>query len=99
MTSLMGRAGDEHTMMTVGLGVVGSTYSFASEYDVADGTPLAQLMSEPEGILVAADSPYRTVDDFAEAWAADPASIPIGGVPARNSRESSGSALGSASRR
>ncbi len=79
MTSLMGRAGDENTMMTVGLGVVGSTYSFASEYDVSDGTPLAQLMSEPEGILVAADSPYQTVEDFAEAWKADPGSIPIGG--------------------
>jgi putative tricarboxylic transport membrane protein len=79
MTSLMGRAGNENTMMTVGLGVVGSTYSFASEYDVGDGTPLAQLMSEPEGILVAADSPYQTVEDFAEAWKADPGSIPIGG--------------------
>jgi len=79
MTSLMGRAGDENTMMTVGLGVVGSTYSFASEYDVGDATPLAQLMSEPEGILVAADSPYETVDDFAEAWRADPGSIAIGG--------------------
>ena len=79
MTSLMGRAGDEHTMMTVGLGVVGSTYSFASEYDVGDATPLAQLMSEPEGILVAADSPYQTIDDLAEAWSADPGSIPIGG--------------------
>ena len=32
MTSLIGKAGDEHTMMTVGLGVVGSTYSFASAY-------------------------------------------------------------------
>ncbi len=79
MTSLMGRAGDENTMMTVGLGVVGSTYSFASEYDVSDGTPLAQLMSEPEGILVAADSPYETVEHFAEAWRADPGSIAIGG--------------------
>jgi putative tricarboxylic transport membrane protein len=79
MTSLMGRAGDENTMMTVGLGVVGSTYSFASEYDVSDGTPLAQLMSEPEGILVAADSPYQTIDDLVEAWKADPSSIPVGG--------------------
>jgi putative tricarboxylic transport membrane protein len=79
MTSLMGRAGDENTMMTVGLGVVGSTYSFASEYDVGDGTPLAQLMSEPEGILVAADSPYQTIDDLVEAWKADPASIAVGG--------------------
>ena len=31
---------------------MGSTYSFASTYDLLDATPLAQLMSEPEGILV-----------------------------------------------
>src|SRR5438552_4051781 len=52
MTTLIGKAGNEHTMMTVGLGVVGSTYSFASKYQVQDAIPLAQLMSEPEGVLV-----------------------------------------------
>lgn len=30
MTELMGKEGDENTMMTVGLGVVGSVYSFGS---------------------------------------------------------------------
>jgi putative tricarboxylic transport membrane protein len=79
MTQLIGEAGDEHTMMTVGLGVVGSTYSFGSTYGLLDATPLAQLMSEPEGILVPADSPYETVKDFVEAWKADPDSIAIGG--------------------
>ena len=68
MTSLIGKAGDEHTMMTVGLGVVGSTYSFGSEYQLQDATPLAQLMSEPEGILVPGDSPYETLDDLVQAW-------------------------------
>jgi putative tricarboxylic transport membrane protein len=66
-------------MMTVGLGVVGSTYSFASGYGPLDATPLAQLMSEPEGILVPADSPFKTVDDFVEAWKEDPGSLAIGG--------------------
>jgi len=79
MTSLVGRAGDEHTMMTVGLGVVGSTYSFASEYTLQDATPLAQLMSEPEGVLVPGDSPFRTIDDLVEAWKADPGSLAVGG--------------------
>ena len=79
MTSLIGKAGDEHTMMTVGLGVVGSTYSFASEYQLQDATPLAQLMSEPEGVLVPGDSPYQTIDDLVEAWTADPGSLAIGG--------------------
>jgi putative tricarboxylic transport membrane protein len=79
MTALVGRAGDERTMMTVGLGVVGSTYSFASEYRLQDATPLAQLMSEPEGVLVPGDSPFRSIDDLVEAWKADPGSIGVGG--------------------
>ena len=79
MTSLIGKAGDEHTMMTVGLGVVGSTYSFGSDYRLLDATPLAQLMSEPEGVLVPADSPFKTVDDLVQAWTDDPGSISVGG--------------------
>jgi putative tricarboxylic transport membrane protein len=79
MTELVGKAGDQHTIMTVGLGVVGSTYSFGSEYGLQDATPLAQLMSEPEGILVPGDSPYQTVDDLVEAWTADPGSFSVGG--------------------
>jgi putative tricarboxylic transport membrane protein len=79
MTDLIGDAGDEHTMMTVGLGVVGSTYSFASTYSPLDATPLAQLMSEPEAVLVPPDSPFKTIDDVVEAWKADPGSVAIGG--------------------
>ena len=79
MTTLVGRSGDEHTMMTVGLGVVGSTYSFAAPYSLDDATPLVQLMSEPEGILVPGDSPFETVDDLVQAWTDDPDSITIGG--------------------
>jgi len=41
MTRLMGAEGDEHTMMTVGLGVVGSLYSFGLQDRVHDATPLA----------------------------------------------------------
>ena len=59
--------------------MVGSTYSFGSEYQLQDATPLAQLMSEPEGILVPGDSPYETVDDLVQAWTDDPASIAVGG--------------------
>ena len=79
MTNLVGKAGDEHTMMTAGLGVVGSTYSFGSEYQLQDATPLAQLMSEPEGVLVPGDSPYETLDDLVQAWTDDPGSIAVGG--------------------
>ncbi|MEO5662695.1 MAG: tripartite tricarboxylate transporter substrate-binding protein [Nocardioides sp.] len=79
MTTLIGKVGDEHTLMTVGLGVVGSTYSFGSQFGLSDATPIAQLMSEPEGILVPGDSPYETLDDFLAAWKADPGSLAVGG--------------------
>jgi putative tricarboxylic transport membrane protein len=79
MTDLVGKVGDENTLMTVGLGVVGSTYSFGSPFGLQDATPIAQLMSEPEGILVPGDSPYKTLDDFLEAWQADPGSLSVGG--------------------
>lgn len=79
MTTLVGKAGDEHTMMTVGLGVVGSTYSFAARYKLQDATPLVQLMSEPEGVLVPADSPYDDLGELLDAWKADPGSLAVGG--------------------
>ena len=89
MTAMIGRAGAEDTLMTVGLGVVGSTYSFGSDYGVRDATPIAQLMSEPEGILVPADSPFEDLDDLVEAWKADPGSIAVGGgsPPSAESRQ------------
>lgn len=79
LTRLMGASGDEHTLMTMGLGVVGSAYSFALPYKVTDATPIAQLIEDQEGVLVPADSPYRTIDDFVAAWQADPAGIAVGG--------------------
>ena len=79
MTRLMNAEGDEHTMMTVGLGVVGSTYSFGGDYRLQDATPLAQLISDQEGVLVPADSPYKTIDDLVQAWQKDPGGLVIGG--------------------
>jgi putative tricarboxylic transport membrane protein len=76
---LMGEEGNERLMMTVGLGVVGALYSFAVDHKVQDATPLAQLIEDQEGVLVPADSPYKTIDDFVSAWKADPRSIVVGG--------------------
>lgn len=78
-TEMVGDAGDEHTMITVGLGVVGSLYSFGNERRLTDATPLAQLISEPEGVLVPGDSPFDTIDDFVQAWTKDPGALAVGG--------------------
>ncbi len=79
MTELMNEKGDEQTMMTVGLGVVGSLYSFGNDFKLQDATPLAQLIEEYEGVLVPASSPFKTIGDFVEAWKADPREVVIGG--------------------
>lgn len=79
LTRLMGAEGDNHTLMTVGLGVVGSAYSFGLPFKLTDATPIAQLITDQEGVLVPADSPFKTMDDFVKAWKADPGGIAIGG--------------------
>ncbi|NYE34980.1 putative tricarboxylic transport membrane protein [Nocardioides cavernae] len=79
MTRLMNAEGDDRTMMTAGLGVVGSLYSFGAPYKLDDATPLAQLIEDQEGVLVPPDSPFETIEDLVEAWQADPGSIVVGG--------------------
>ena len=79
MTELMNEQGDENVMMTVGLGVVGSLYSFGNDYKLQDATPLAQLIEEYEGVLVPANSPFKTIEDFVTAWKRDPGEVVVGG--------------------
>ncbi|MBC2591730.1 MULTISPECIES: Bug family tripartite tricarboxylate transporter substrate binding protein [Rhodococcus] len=79
MARLMNEAGNDDLMMMMGLGVVGAGYTNGSTARVSDATALARMVEEQEGILVPADSPLRTVDDFVAAWRADPSAITIGG--------------------
>lgn len=79
MSRLMGEEGNDRLLMTLGLGVVGSTYSFGVDARPHDATPIAQLIEEHEGVLVPADSPLRTIDDLVAAWQADPGSVVVGG--------------------
>lgn len=79
MSRLMNAEGDEDLMMTVGLGVVGAAYSLGLEHRLHHATPLAQLIEDQEGVLVPADSPYKTIDDFLDAWKKDPDSVVVGG--------------------
>ncbi len=40
---------------------------------------MAQLIEDQEGVLVPASSPFKTIDDFVEAWRADPSGLVVGG--------------------
>lgn len=79
MARLMNERGNDDLMMTMGLGVVGATYTNGSNIKASDATAIAKLIEDPGAIFVPADSPFRTVGDFVAAWKADPASVTIGG--------------------
>lgn len=79
MARLMNERGNGDLMMMMGLGVVGAVYTNGSTARVSDATALAKMVEEQEGILVPADSPFKTVDDFVAAWKADPSRVTIGG--------------------
>lgn len=79
MQRLLNEKGAEDLLMTMGLGVVGAVYTNESAATVSRATPIARLIEEQEGLLVPADSPFRTVADLVEAWKKDPGSVTVGG--------------------
>ena len=79
MARLMNEKGNDDLMMTMGLGVVGATYTNGSNIKASDATAIAKLIEDPGAIFVPADSPFKTVDDFVAAWKADPSKVTIGG--------------------
>ncbi|MGH3458797.1 Bug family tripartite tricarboxylate transporter substrate binding protein [Aeromicrobium sp.] len=66
-------------LMMMGLGVVGAVFANKSESTLADTTPIARLISEPEVIVVPAESEYKSLDDLLADWKADTKELPVGG--------------------
>lgn len=79
MARLMNEKGNGDLMMTMGLGVVGATYTNGSNINASDATALAKLIEDPGAVFVPADSPFTTIQDFVAAWKADPSKVTIGG--------------------
>jgi putative tricarboxylic transport membrane protein len=79
MARLMNEKGNNDLMMTMGLGVVGATYTNGSKIKASDATAIAKLIEDPGAFFVPTDSPYKTIGDFVKAWKADPSKITIGG--------------------
>ncbi|MDR6118833.1 putative tricarboxylic transport membrane protein [Aeromicrobium sp. SORGH_AS981] len=79
MQRLLNERGADDLVMLMGLGVVGATYTNDSAARVSKATPIARLVEEQEGLLVPADSPFKTVDDLVTAWKKDPRSVTVGG--------------------
>ena len=79
LAKLAGMEGQGDTLMTMGLVMVGAVETNQSVATLDDVTPIARLTSEQEAIVVPADSPYETLEDFVEAWKQDPGALAIAG--------------------
>ncbi|MEV5184176.1 tripartite tricarboxylate transporter substrate binding protein [Streptomyces werraensis] len=79
LTRLVNERGNGKLAMSMGLGVVGAVRSNHAPRTLADTTPIARLTEEQDVVVVAKDSPYRTIDDLVTAWKAAPGRLPVGG--------------------
>jgi putative tricarboxylic transport membrane protein len=79
MQRLLNEEGVDDLVMSMGLGVVGATYTNESKARVSQATPIARLIEDQEALIVPKDSPFKTVQDLVDAWKADPSSVTIGG--------------------
>ena len=79
LARLAGLEGKGETLMTMGLVMVGAVETNDSAATLDDVTPIARLTSEQEALVVPADSPFESMDDFVAAWKQDPGSLAIAG--------------------
>ncbi len=79
LTRLVGEHGNGKLAMSMGLGVVGAVHTNKSPKTLGDTTPIARLTEEQDIVVVAKDSPYKTLDDLVAAWKKNPAKLPVGG--------------------
>jgi putative tricarboxylic transport membrane protein len=79
LAQLANDKGNGHLIMTMGLVMIGAIETNDSAVDLTQVTPIAQLTSEYEAIVVPADSKYKTLEDFAADLKADPSKLAIAG--------------------
>lgn len=79
LTRLVGEHGNGKLAMSMGLGVVGAARSNDAPKTLGDTTPIARLTEEQDVVVVAKDSPYKTIDELIEAWKKAPGKLPVGG--------------------
>jgi putative tricarboxylic transport membrane protein len=76
---IVNERGNGKLVMSMGLGVVGAVYTNKAPSSLADTTPIARLIEEPDIVVVGKDSPYQNIGQLIAAWKADPGALPVGG--------------------
>ena len=68
-----------NNLMVAGLGLVGAVLTNKASITLDQVTPLARLQGEYQPLVVAADSPIKTLNDLISKYKADPGSVSWGG--------------------
>ena len=80
LTQFIGEnSGNPHQLMVMGKILVGAIQQTDAQVDLGQTTPIARLTAEYDGIFVAADSKYETLEQLVKDFEADPGSISWGG--------------------
>lgn len=79
LAKLINEKGNGDLAMMMGLGVVGATYTNKASAKLSNSTPIAKLIEESSGIMVAKSSPYQSIADLVKAWKANPKAFAVGG--------------------
>lgn len=79
LAKLINEKGNGDLAMMMGLGVVGATYTNKAAAKLSNTTPIAKLIEESSGIMVAKNSPYQSIADLVKAWKANPKAFAVGG--------------------
>ncbi|WP_233515030.1 Bug family tripartite tricarboxylate transporter substrate binding protein [Marinitenerispora sediminis] len=79
LARVVSEEGNGSLLMSMGLGVVGASFTNESAATLADTTPIARLTEEPDVIVVPADSEYGDFEQLLDAWREDPGGVPVGG--------------------
>ncbi|KQX61974.1 tripartite tricarboxylate transporter substrate binding protein [Angustibacter sp. Root456] len=69
----------DHSLMVMGLVMVGAVATNQSQATLKDVTPIARLTAEDEVIVVPASSPYKTIKDLGDALKAKGRAVTITG--------------------
>jgi putative tricarboxylic transport membrane protein len=73
------KKGKGSTLMVCGLGMVGAVIVNKSPVNLVQATPIARLQGEYQPLVVAADSPIKTLDDLIKKFKENPGSVSWGG--------------------
>ncbi|MFG2891746.1 Bug family tripartite tricarboxylate transporter substrate binding protein [Streptomyces sp. NPDC048248] len=79
LSRLVNEHGNGKLVMSMGLGVVGAVHTNHAPSTLGDTTPIARLTEEPDIVVVAKDSKYKTFGQLLADWKKRPGKMPVGG--------------------